>query len=120
MKTAIVTGVSGQDGSWLAEFLLKKDYKVYGIKRRTSSDNLWRIRGILDNPNLEIIKGDLRITEDIKKAVSEVDTVIQLACISNDPSSDLDPNFTHSINQSLVVPAQPIPYLSYQSLALHW
>ena len=61
MKTAIVTGITGQDGAYLAELLLEKGYKVYGTYRRTSSVNFWRIEelGIQDNPNLELIEYDL-------------------------------------------------------------
>jgi len=45
LKKAIVTGITGQDGAYLAEFLLKKGYEVYGTYRRTSSVNFWRITG---------------------------------------------------------------------------
>jgi len=47
MKRALVTGITGQDGSYLAELLLSKDYEVHGIKRRSSSFNTSRIDGIL-------------------------------------------------------------------------
>jgi len=58
---AIVTGVTGQDGAYLAEFLLEKGYTVYGTYRRTSSVNFWRIEelGIDKNPNLQLIEYDL-------------------------------------------------------------
>lgn len=61
MKTAIVTGVTGQDGAYLAQLLLYKGYKVYGTYRRTSSVNFWRIEelGILNNPNLHLVEFDL-------------------------------------------------------------
>jgi len=61
MKTAIVTGISGQDGAYLAELLLSKGYKVYGTFRRTSSVNFWRIEelGIEKHPNLHLIEYDL-------------------------------------------------------------
>ena len=52
MKTAIITGVTGQDGSYLAEFLLKKKYRVIGLKRRTSLLNTGRLDHIFDHPNL--------------------------------------------------------------------
>src|SRR5262245_54474089 len=50
MKTALVTGVTGQDGAWLSKFLLEAGYKVYGAIRRNSSRNYWRLEylGILD------------------------------------------------------------------------
>lgn len=61
MKLAIVTGVTGQDGAYLAELLLSKGYKVYGTYRRSSSVNFWRINelGIADDPNLELYEYDI-------------------------------------------------------------
>ena len=58
MKTAIVTGVTGQDGAYLAELLLSKGYKVYGTYRRTSSVNFWRIEelGIQGNSDLHLVE----------------------------------------------------------------
>ncbi len=60
-KTAIITGISGQDGAYLAELLLQKGYKVFGTYRRTSSVNFWRIEelGIEKHPNLELVEYDL-------------------------------------------------------------
>jgi len=60
-KTAIITGITGQDGAYLAELLLEKGYKVYGTYRRTASTNFWRIEelGIRDNPNLHLVEYDL-------------------------------------------------------------
>jgi GDPmannose 4,6-dehydratase len=61
MKKAIITGITGQDGAYLAELLLAKGYEVYGTYRRTSSVNFWRIEalGIEKNPNLHLIEYDL-------------------------------------------------------------
>jgi len=61
VKKAIITGVTGQDGSYLAQLLLEKNYKVYGTYRRTSSVNLWRIEelGIDKHPNLNLVEYDL-------------------------------------------------------------
>ncbi len=60
-KTAIITGITGQDGAYLAELLLGKGYVVYGTYRRTSSVNFWRIEelGIKDNVNLHLVEYDL-------------------------------------------------------------
>ncbi|MBA7944163.1 GDP-mannose 4,6-dehydratase [Citrobacter sp. RHBSTW-00271] len=60
-KIAIITGITGQDGAYLAELLLEKNYKVYGTYRRTSSVNFWRIEelGIKDNTNLHLVEYDL-------------------------------------------------------------
>lgn len=61
MKTAIVTGITGQDGAYLAELLLSKGYDVYGTYRRTSSVNFWRLEelGVVDNPHLHLVEHDL-------------------------------------------------------------
>ena len=61
MKTAIVTGISGQDGAYLAQLLLGKGYRVFGTYRRTSSVNFWRIEelGIDQHPHLELVEYDL-------------------------------------------------------------
>lgn len=60
-KSAIVTGISGQDGAYLAENLLGRGYNVFGTYRRTSSVNFWRIEelGIADHPNLKLVEYDL-------------------------------------------------------------
>lgn len=61
LKTALVTGITGQDGAYLAELLLSKGYRVYGTYRRTSSVNFWRIDelGITNDPNLTLVEYDL-------------------------------------------------------------
>lgn len=61
MKSALVTGVTGQDGAYLAEFLLNKGYRVYGSYRRTSSANFWRLTelGLPGHPNLQLVEYDL-------------------------------------------------------------
>ncbi len=61
MKKAIVTGITGQDGAYLAELLLQKGYRVFGTYRRTSSVNFWRIEelGIAGHPQLELVEYDL-------------------------------------------------------------
>lgn len=61
MKTAIVTGITGQDGAYLAELLLSKGYVVYGTYRRTSSVNFWRIEelGVQNHSNLHLVEYDL-------------------------------------------------------------
>ena len=60
-KSAVVTGITGQDGAYLAAFLLEKGYKVFGTYRRTSSVNFWRIEelGVADHPALELVEHDL-------------------------------------------------------------
>ena len=61
MKTALITGVSGQDGAYLSQLLIEEGYKVYGAYRRTSSVNFWRLQelGIANHPSLELVEYDL-------------------------------------------------------------
>lgn len=61
MKTAVITGITGQDGAYLAELLLHKGYEVYGTFRRTSSVNFWRLEelGVLKHPRLHLVEFDL-------------------------------------------------------------
>jgi len=72
-KTAIVTGISGQDGAYLAENLLNRGYTVYGTYRRTSSVNFWRMEelGVHDHPNLKLVEYDLT---DMGSAIRLLDT----------------------------------------------
>jgi GDPmannose 4,6-dehydratase len=59
MKSALITGITGQDGAYLAQFLLNKGYQVHGLVARRSSDTLWRLRelGILDA--VKLLDGDM-------------------------------------------------------------
>ena len=61
MKTAIITGITGQDGAYLAELLLAKGYQVFGAYRRTASTNFWRIEelGVHTHPNMHLVEFDL-------------------------------------------------------------
>jgi GDPmannose 4,6-dehydratase len=72
-KTAIVTGISGQDGAYLAQNLLERGYTVYGTYRRTSSVNFWRIDeiGVSDHPNLKLVEYDLT---DMGSAIRLIET----------------------------------------------
>ena len=86
MKKAIVTGITGQDGAYLAKFLLNKNYKVYGAYRRTSSENFWRIKylNIDKDPNLILVEHDLLDASSTIRMVSEIrpDEIYNLAAQS--------------------------------------
>lgn len=86
MTTAVITGITGQDGAYLAQLLLEKGYTVYGTYRRTSSVNFWRIEelGIAQHPNLHLVEYDLT---DLSASVrllqfTEADEVYNLAAQS--------------------------------------
>lgn len=80
-KKALITGVTGQDGSYLAQFLLEKKYDVFGLVRRTSSPTTERIEKILDEPHFHLIPGDITDTVSLMTAVRDVqpDEVYNLA-----------------------------------------
>lgn len=69
MKSALITGITGQDGSYLAEFLLSKNYKVYGLVRRTSHLNIERIEHLLDK--IKIFPGDLTDLSCLVRIIEE-------------------------------------------------
>ena len=76
-KIALITGVTGQDGSYLAEFLLEKGYEVHGIKRRASSFNTQRLDHIYEDPHIGDKKlilhyGDLTDSSNLTRIISEV------------------------------------------------
>ncbi|HLA03847.1 MAG TPA: GDP-mannose 4,6-dehydratase [Patescibacteria group bacterium] len=81
-KSALITGITGQDGSYLAEFLLGKGYKVYGLTRRTSTQNYERIKHIQDK--VELIPGDLLDQQSLITAIekSDPDEIYNLAAQS--------------------------------------
>ena len=74
VKTALVTGITGQDGAYLAQLLLEKGYMVFGTYRRTASTNFWRIKevGVCDHPNLHLVEYDLT---DLGSAIRLLDNV---------------------------------------------
>lgn len=84
MKKAFITGVTGQDGSYLTEFLLEKGYEVYGLTRRTSTQNYQRIANIIENPHVHLISGDLIDQHSITQALRDIqpDEVYNLAAQS--------------------------------------
>ena len=94
MKTALITGITGQDGSYLAESLLKKDYEVYGIVRRSSSSNFERIKHIQDD--LKLVQGDLLDQNSLIEAIegSHPDEVYNLGAQSFVPTSWNQPVLT--------------------------
>jgi len=86
MKTALITGITGQDGSYLAELLLNKEYKVHGIIRRNStSDCTDRIKELLVNPNIKLHYGDLSDFSNVTSIIQETqpDEVYNLAAQSH-------------------------------------
>lgn len=94
MKTALITGITGQDGSHLAELLLSKNYKVHGMVRRASTDNYGRIEHILNR--VELHQGDLLDSASLLSLVEKTqpDEVYNLAAMSFVPTSWNQPVLT--------------------------
>lgn len=96
MKKALITGITGQDGSYLAELLLGKGYEVHGLKRRSSSFNTGRIEHLLDNPMFKLHDGDLADSTNLTRLVKEIqpDEIYNLAAQSHVKVSWDCPEFT--------------------------
>ena len=99
-KTALITGISGMDGSYLAEFLLKKKYIVHGIIRRSSSINTKRLNNIYSNPNLKLHYGDLTDTSLICKIINDIepDEIYNLGAMSHVAVSFEIPEYTSDVD----------------------
>lgn len=105
MKKALVTGITGQDGSYLAEFLLEKGYEVHGIKRRSSLFNTARVDHIYEDKNIDGAKfklhyGDLTDTSNLTRLVSEIepDEVYNLGAQSHVAVSFEAPEYTADVD----------------------
>lgn len=104
-KTALITGVTGQDGSYLAEFLLEKGYKVHGIKRRASLFNTERVDHIYEDPHVDNARfklhyGDLTDTSNLTRIIREVqpDEIYNLGAQSHVAVSFEAPEYTADVD----------------------
>jgi len=97
-KRALITGITGQDGSYLAELLLEKGYDVFGLTRRLSADNYWRIRHLTDR--LTLLPGDLLDQLSLIRAIEKVKPheLYNLAAMSFVPASWDQPMLTGEFN----------------------
>ncbi len=105
MKTALITGITGQDGAYLAEFLLKKGYKVHGIKRRSSLFNTDRIDHLYEDPHEEnrhmvLHYGDLTDSTNLIRIIQEVqpDEIYNLGAMSHVKVSFDTPEYTANVD----------------------
>ncbi|PZO17849.1 MAG: GDP-mannose 4,6-dehydratase [Burkholderiales bacterium] len=104
-KTALITGITGQDGSYLAEFLLEKGYTVHGIKRRASSFNTARVDHIYQDPHIENARfklhyGDLSDTSNLVRIIQETqpDEIYNLGAQSHVAVSFESPEYTADVD----------------------
>jgi GDPmannose 4,6-dehydratase len=105
VKVALITGITGQDGAYLAEFLLKKDYVVHGIKRRSSLFNTDRIDHLYEDPHIEhahffLHYGDLTDSSNLIRIIQEVqpDEIYNLGAISHVKVSFDAPEYTANVD----------------------
>jgi GDPmannose 4,6-dehydratase len=105
MKTALITGVTGQDGAYLAKFLLEKGYKVHGIKRRTSLFNTARIDDIYEDPHIDnqmfvLHYGDLSDSTNIIRIIQQVkpDEIYNLGAMSHVHVSFEEPEYSADVD----------------------
>jgi len=105
MKKAFITGITGQDGSYLAEFLLKKNFEVHGIIRRASTFNTQRIDKIYQdphekNPKLKLYYGDLTDSSNISRLIEQIqpDEIYNLGAQSHVQVSFQQPEYTSNTN----------------------
>ena len=104
MQKALITGVTGQDGSYLAEILLEKGYEVHGLIRRSSLSNLGRIRGLCnhsdDQKKLYLHEGDLSDSSSLKRIVESVspNEIYNLAAMSHVRTSFDMPEYTADVD----------------------
>ena len=96
LKTVLVTGAAGYVGAVLVPRLLGKGYRVKVIDLYIYGEHVFD--SVKENPNLEQIKGDIRDRKILERIIPGCDAVIHLACISNDPSFELNPRLSKSIN----------------------
>src|SRR5215468_5694387 len=101
-KRVMVTGGAGYVGSRLVPKLLDAGYQVSVLDLFLYGDDIFADHA--NNANLNQVKGDLRSPADVKRALAGCDAVVHLACISNDPSFDLDPELGKSINYDCFQP----------------
>lgn len=100
MKKALITGITGQDGSFLAEFLLEKNYEVHGIIRRSSTYNQERVEEIIGKENLYLHYGDVTDTSNIIRLINVVqpDEIYNLAAQSHVHVSFEMPEYTQEVD----------------------
>jgi GDPmannose 4,6-dehydratase len=100
MKKALITGITGQDGSYLAELLLDKGYMVYGIVRRTSTINRQRIDHLHDKPEFKLIYGDLCDSSSLNNSIREImpDEIYNLGAQSHVRISFDIPEYTGDVD----------------------
>ena len=104
-KTALITGISGQDGAYLASLLLKKGYQVFGGERQNASGSLWRLKDLGIEKNVEILPFELLEENNVNHVIrnGKFNEIYNLAAQSFVGSSYETPIFTSNVNALGVV-----------------
>lgn len=97
---AFITGANGQDGSYLSEILLDKGYEVYGLKRRSSTDNMWRLLSCSTNSKFHLVEGDVSDAFSMSSLINQIKPteVYHLAAQSHVATSFAQPKHTLDVN----------------------
>lgn len=100
MKSALITGITGQDGSYLAELLIEKGYHVHGVRRRASTPNTSRLNALLSNPKFNLHYGDLTDSASLFQIMQKIrpDEIYHLAAQSDVAISFENPLYTSDVN----------------------
>ena len=100
MKKALITGITGQDGSYLAELLLEKGYEVHGVLRRSSSFNTGRIDSLLNHERLKAYYGDLTDSSNLNRLLEKIrpDEIYNLGAQSHVKVSFEIPEYTAQVD----------------------
>ena len=100
MKKALISGITGQDGAYLARHLLSKDYRIYGMYRRSSTPNFWRLQSLEIFDEIIFIPSDMTDTGSIMEAIniSEPDEIYNLAAQSFVGASFEQARFSTDVN----------------------
>jgi len=104
-KTALITGITGQDGSYLSDLLIEKEYTVIGLHRRSSTNSFERIRHLLDHPNFKLEEFDITDPSDCSRVLEKYtpDEFYNLAAQSHVGTSFKQPSTTFEINATGVI-----------------
>ena len=104
-KIALITGITGQDGAYLTELLLSKNYKVHGIKRRSSSLNTHRVDRFYDHPNFHLHYGDMTDAANMMSLINRIrpDEIYNLAAQSHVAVSFETPIYTVNVDGTAIL-----------------
>lgn len=122
MKKALITGATGQDGSYLSEMLLDKGYQVKGMARRTSTRTYERIEHLFDNENFSVVEGELSDSGSVYSIIQDYqpDEIYNTAAMSHVGTSFEQPDFTFQVNTiGLLNVLEGVRRFSPQSKVLH-